>query len=98
VLEHADLLAAQMLDDLCRDRTRELLGIGLDGVAAGHQNLGGEALTGLHRLPVDQQLLALLDLVLLAAYLDDRVHPTVSTGKHPRDRGRSARIASRLDG
>ena len=48
--------------------------VGHDVVAAGHEHGGRERLSRLHGLAVDQERLPLLDLVLLAADFDDRVH------------------------
>src|ERR671936_695497 len=72
--EDADLLAAQVLDDLGRDGPLELLRVRNDVVAARHQDRRRERLARSMRLPVDQELLPLLDAVLLPADLDDRVH------------------------
>src|SRR5512132_2322896 len=72
--EDLDLLAPQVLDDLGGDDAVELRAVGDDLVAAGHEHRRRDRLAGLMRLPVDQERLPLLDLVLLPADLDDRVH------------------------
>src|SRR6185437_12099759 len=83
-LEHLDLLAPQMLDDLHRDGALELRAVGDDVVAARHQDVGRERLAGGMRLPVDEELLALLDAVLLAADLDHRIHEPRNGTRAPR--------------
>src|SRR5690242_3822511 len=83
-LEHLDLLAPQMLDDLHRDGALELGAVGDHVVAARHQDVGRERLAGGMRLPVDEELLALLDPVLLAADLDDRIHEPRNGTRAPR--------------
>src|SRR5436305_10046414 len=83
-LEHLDLLAAQMLDDLHRDRPLELRAVGDHVVAARHQDIGRERVAGAMRLPVDEDLLALLDPILLAADLDHRIHEPRNGTRAPR--------------
>src|SRR4051812_20280226 len=72
--EDLELLAAQVLDQLGGDGSLERGSIGDHVIAAGHQHLGGERLARLDRLPVDEELLPLLDAVLLAAHLDHCIH------------------------
>src|SRR3712207_1211540 len=61
VLEDAELRAPEVADALRRDGALELRPVDDDVVAARHQHLGRERLTGLERLPVDEQALSLLD-------------------------------------
>src|SRR5690349_1410797 len=81
--EDLELLAPQVLDDLGGDGALELRAVGDDLVTAGHEHRGRERLARLMRLPVDQERLPLLDLVLLAADLDDRVHEPRNGTKGP---------------
>src|SRR3954466_6129301 len=74
-LEDAQLLAAEMLDDLRVDADlREVVGAEDDVVGAEHDRLEGHGGPGLVGQALDEQGLALLDAVLLAAGLHDRVH------------------------
>src|SRR6185437_11630046 len=83
-LEDPDLLAAQVLDDLHGDGALELRTVGDHLVAARHQDVGREGVAGGMRLPVDEELLALLDPVLLAADLDHRIHEPRNGTRAPR--------------
>src|SRR6476619_1501552 len=83
-LEDPDLLAAQVLDDLHRDGALELRTVGDHLIAARHQDVGREGVAGGMRLPVDEELLALLDPVLLAADLDHRIHEPRNGTRAPR--------------
>src|SRR3954463_13565461 len=75
-LEHAQLRAAQMLDDLGRDvglaeRVSLEPRVPVTGEQQRLERDGGADVVG---QPLDEQGLALLDAVLLTAGLDDRVH------------------------
>src|SRR5919197_1429894 len=74
-LEHAQLLAADVLDDLRADADL-LQAVGVEDRVLGAEQDGLEvdAGTGLAGQALHQERLALLDAVLLAAGLDDRVH------------------------
>src|SRR5690242_12435848 len=84
-LEHLDLLAPEMLDDLHRHGALELRAVGDHLVAARHQHVGRERVARGMRLPVDEELLALLDPVLLAADLDHRIHEPRNGTRAPGD-------------
>src|SRR4051794_29710064 len=74
-LEHAQLLAADVLDDLGVDLDlRQAVGVEDDVVGAEEDRLERHRCAGLLGQALDQQGLALLDAVLLTAGLDDRVH------------------------
>src|SRR5206468_12613437 len=74
VLADPDLLAEHVVEDAGRHRRR---GRQIRGaLAAGHQDARLEGLAGLRLEAVDEQPLALLDAVLLAADGDDRVAHT----------------------
>src|SRR3954452_15241713 len=81
--EDLDLLAPHVLDHLGGHGAVQLGAVGDDLVAAGHEDGRRERLARLMRLPVDQERLPLLDLVLLAADLDDRVHEPRNGTKGP---------------
>src|SRR6185312_6148342 len=86
-LEHLDLRPADVLDDRGRNGARELGAVGHDAVAAGEQHLGRERLACVHRLPIDQERLPLLDPVLLSTDLDHRVHELLQRKTTPADAG-----------
>ena len=74
-LEHAQLLAAQVLDDLRVDLDLgQAVGVEDDVVGAEEDRLQRHRGAGVVGQPLDEQGLALLDAVLLATGLDDRVH------------------------
>src|SRR5947209_6775875 len=81
--EDTDLVAADVLEHLGGDRAGKLRAVGDDAVAPGHEHLGGERRAGIQGLAVDQELLALLDAVLLAANLDHCVHTGALHTKMP---------------
>src|SRR4029077_930759 len=83
-LEDPDLLAPQVLDDLHRDGALELRAVGDHLVAAGHEDVRRERVARGMPLPVDEELLALLDPVLLAADLDHRIHEPRNGTRAPR--------------
>src|SRR3712207_68088 len=74
VREHAQLLAAQVADDLGRHDAVQAVAVDDDVAAARHEHLRGECVARLEGLPVDHEPLALLDAVLLASDLDHGVH------------------------